>query len=114
MASLSVETLFHSAVRILLLEEKMVHVSFSQGTFRVKFPTTRKLAEVLHVPHYYILPYIAIMEEQDLVTRIERVGIYTTKAGSVMLVDLINAHCPKEGERIFGKDFFLALKESIA
>jgi len=114
MASLSVEALFHSAVRILLLEEQVVHVSFSQGAFRVKFPTTRKLAEVLHVPHYYILPYIAIMEEQNLVTRIERIGIYTTKVGSAMLVNLINAQYPKEGEKIFGKDLFLALKESSA
>lgn len=114
MTSLSVEALFHSAVRILLLEEQVVHVSFSQGVFRVKFPTTRKLAEVLHVPHYYILPYIAMMEEQNLVTRIERVGIYTTKAGSVMLVALINAQCPKEGEKVFGKDLFFALKRSLA
>jgi len=114
MASLSVEKLFHSAVQILLLEEQAVHVSFSQGVFRVKFPTTRKLAEVLHVPHYYILPYIAIMEEQDLVTRMERIGIYTTKAGSARLIHLMNEQCPKEGERIFGKDLFLALKESIA
>ncbi|MDR2854805.1 MAG: hypothetical protein LBV40_01425 [Methanomicrobiales archaeon] len=112
MASLSVETLFHSAVRILLFEEQVVHVSFSQGVFRVKFPTTRKLSEVLRVPHYYILPYIAIMEEQDLVTRVERVGIYTTKAGSAMLIDLINDQYPQEGEKIFGKKILLSLKES--
>ena len=113
MASLSVETLFHSAVSILLHEDQVVNVSFSQGVFRVKFPTTRKLAEMLQVPHYYILPYIAIMEEQDLVTRIERVGIYTTKAGSQMFINLIFAQYPEEGERIFGKKFLLALKESL-
>ena len=113
MASLSVETLFHSAVSILLLEDQVVNVSFSEGIFRVKFPTTRKLAEMLQVPHYYILPYIAIMEEQDLVTRIERVGIYTTKAGSMMFIDLISTQCPEEGEKIFGKALFFALKKSI-
>ena len=113
MASLSVETLFHSAVQILLLEEQVVNISFSEGIFRVKFPTTRKLAEVLHVPHYYILPYVLIMEEQDLVTRIERIGIYTTNAGSVILINLINAQCPEEGERVFGKNVFLAMKESL-
>jgi len=114
MASLSVEALFHSAVQILLLEERNVNISFSEDIFRVKFPTTRKLAEMLHVPHYYILPYIVMMEEQDLVTRIERVGIYTTNAGSVILINLIDTQCPEEGERIFGKNVFLAMKESLA
>jgi len=113
MASLSVETLFHSAVQILLLEEQMVNVSFSQDIFRIKLPTTRKLAEALQVPHYYILPYIVIMEEQDMVTRIERVGIYTTKAGTVMLLNLIDSKYPEEGERIFGKSLFLAMKGSL-
>ena len=113
MASLSVEILFHSAVQILLLEEQMVNVSFSEGIFRIKFPTTRKLAEILHVPHYYVLPYIVIMEEQDLVTRIERVGIYTTRTGTVMLINLINDKYPEEGEKIFGKKLFLTMKESI-
>jgi len=112
MASLSVEILFHSAVQILLLEEKMVNVSFSEGVFRIRFPTTRKLAEVLHVPHYYILPYIVMMEEQDLVTRIERVGIYTTRAGSLMMIKLIDAEYPEEGEKIFGKKLFHIMKES--
>jgi len=113
MASLSVETLFHSAVQILIMEEQMVNISFSEGVFRIKFPTTRKLAEVLHVPHYYVLPYIGIMEEQELVTRIERVGIYTTKTGSAMLIKHMDAKYPKEGEKIFGKKLFLAMKESI-
>ena len=110
MAPLSVETLFHSAVQILLFEEENVNISFSEGNFQVTFPTMRKLAEALHVPHYYILPYIAMMEERDLVTRNERVGIYTTNAGSAMLINLIDAQCPEEGEKIFGKSLFLAMK----
>jgi DNA-binding transcriptional regulator YhcF (GntR family) len=113
MVSLSVETLFHSSAQILVLEEKLVNVSFSQGIFRIKFPTTRKLAEILHVPHYYVLPYIVMMEEQDLVTRIERVGIYTTKKGSIMLIKIIDAKYPEEGEKIFGKKLFLTMKGSI-
>jgi hypothetical protein len=113
MASLSGEKLCHSAVQILLLEDKIVSVSFSNGVFRIKFPTTRKLAESLHVPHYYILPYIVMMEEQDLATRAERIGIYTTKAGTAIFIDLINTHFPEDGERIFGKKIFLAMQESI-
>ena len=87
-----------------------MNISFSEGAFRVKFPTMRKLAEALHVPHYYILPYIAMMEERDLVTRNERVGIYTTNAGTLMLINLIDAQYPEEGEKMFKKSLFLAMK----
>lgn len=52
------------------------------GTFGLKFPTTRKLAEFLEVPHYYILLYLGMMEKEEIVTRAERVGVPTTIKGS--------------------------------
>ena len=68
MAALSVEILFDAAIRIQLLEHSIT-IAFADNTIRMKFPTTRRLAEFLDVPHYYVLPYFAMMEQEELVTR---------------------------------------------
>ncbi len=105
MAALSVEILFDAAIRI-QLAERSISITFSQDTVRIKFPTTRRLAEFLDVPHYYILPYFAMMEEEELVTRAERVGIMTTVKGSRKMIDLMMVKYLQETEDIIGKPVF--------
>jgi DNA-binding transcriptional regulator YhcF (GntR family) len=101
MVALSVDILFDAAVRI-LLQERAVTISFSGNTIRIKFPTTRRLAEFLGVPHYYVLPYFAMMEQEELVTRAERVGIYTTDKGSRKMVAVMTAYYQTEIEGLIG------------
>ena len=55
MSSLSIECLFESAVKIFLFEDGAVTITFSKEGIH-EIPTTRRLAEYLKVPHYYILP----------------------------------------------------------
>ena len=93
MAVLSVDGLFDTAVRI-MVQERAVTISFSGDSIRIKFPTTRRLAEFLDVPHYYVLPYFAQMEQEELVTRAERVGILTTTKGSKKMVEIMQAGIP--------------------
>lgn len=90
MAALSVDVLFDAAVRI-QIAERSITITFTEDAIRIRFPTTRRLAEFLEVPHYYILPYFAMMEEEELITRAERVGILTTAKGSRKMLDLIRA-----------------------
>ena len=112
MAVLSVDILFDSAVRI-QLEERAVTISFTENTIRIKFPTTRRLAEFLDVPHYYVLPYFAMMEQEELVTRAERVGIYTTDKGTRKMVALMTAHYQKEIEGLIGQTIFQEILRKI-
>jgi len=105
MAALSVDLLFDAAVRIQLLE-RSITIAFADNTIRIKFPTTRRLAEFLDVPHYYVLPYFAMMEEEELVTRAERVGILTTAKGSRKMIELMQAKYRKEIGVILGKEVF--------
>jgi DNA-binding transcriptional regulator YhcF (GntR family) len=105
MSTLSVDILFDAAVRIQLLE-RSITVTFSDNTIRMKFPTTRRLAEFLDVPHYYVLPYFAMMEQEGLVTRAERVGILTTAKGSKKMVDLMREKYRKESGEILGTAIF--------
>jgi Mn-dependent DtxR family transcriptional regulator len=105
MATLSVDILFDAAIRI-QLAERLISITFAQEAIRIKFPTTRRLAEFLEVPHYYVLPYFAMMEEEELVTRAERVGIMTTVKGSRKMIDLMMVKYLQETEDIIGKPVF--------
>lgn len=115
MAALSVDIIFEAAVRLFLEEEESVTVSFLPGEIRIRFPTTRRLAEFLGVPHYYVLPYFAMMEESDLVTRAERVGILTTPAGTGKLVRIMAAADNRDRAiRILGEVVFRELESSLS
>jgi len=108
MAALSVDVLFDAAIRIQVAEQS-ISITFSQDTIRIKFPTTRRLAEFLEVPHYYVLPYFAMMEQEELVTRAERVGILTTAKGSRKMIDLMREKYLQETEAIIGMPVFLEI-----
>ena len=108
MAALSIDSLFDAAIRI-QAEERSISLTISDNSVRIKFPTTRRLAEFLNVPHYYILPYFAMMEEEELITRAERVGILTTAKGTEKMLALIHDQYAGEMEQILGPAIFSAL-----
>ncbi len=112
MAALSIDVLFDAAVRIQLLE-RSITIAFADNTIRMKFPTTRRLAEFLDVPHYYVLPYFAMMEQEELVTRAERVGILTTAKGSRKMINLMQERYQNESGEILGTAIFEALVKRI-
>ena len=112
MVALSVDVLFDAAVRIQLLE-RTIAITFTENSVRIKFPTTRRLAEFLEVPHYYVLPYFAMIEQEELVTRAERVGIYTTDKGTRKMVALMTPHYQKEIEGLIGQTIFQEILRKI-
>jgi len=108
MAALSIDVLFDAAIRI-QVAERSISLTFVENSVRIKFPTTRRLAEFLAVPHYYILPYFAMMEEEELITRAERVGILTTAKGSKKMLALMQANHAGEIQEILGSEIFNVL-----
>ncbi len=108
MSALSVELLFETAV-IIYLEDESLSITIEKEGIKVKFPAIRRLAEYLHVPHYYILPYFEIMEEEKLVIRVERVGIMTTVDGTKKLFNIIKRDYTDLSHEKFGN----ALSEFI-
>ena len=106
MTDLSVDLLFDAAVRIQLLE-RSISVSFAPDqSIRIKFPITRRLAEFLGMPHYIVLRSFAIMENEELVTKAERVGIVTTKKGSRKMIELMREKYRQETTGILGAVIF--------
>ena len=106
MAAITVDTLFYAAAKIQCIEEKNIALVFSPAGISIRFPTTRRLAEFLGVPHYYVLPFFAMMEQEELVTRAERVGILTTAKGTARLLDRIAASYRSEAEALLGPVIF--------
>ncbi len=51
MAALSIDVLFDAAIRI-QLAERSITLTFTEDAVPIQFPTTRRLAEFLEVPHY--------------------------------------------------------------
>jgi DNA-binding transcriptional regulator YhcF (GntR family) len=105
MVVLSIDILFDAAVR-LQIQEGSISLTFTEDSIRIKFPTTRRLAEYLEVPHYYVLPYFAMMEQEELVTRAERVGILTTGKGTMKMIGLMKSRYKEEIEKILGPSVF--------
>ena len=114
MPALSIDAIFEAAVRIQLREDRFISLNLSRDSIAVKFPTTRRLADFLGVPHYYVLPFFAIMEQDELVTRAERVGILTTEKGSRKYFDLLRSDPYRpEAEDLLGRIIFDELLKKI-
>lgn len=111
--ALSIEIIFDAAIRIQVLHDHTISVLFSERQIQVKFPTTRRLAEFLEVPHYYVLPYFAMMEQDELVTRAERVGILTTMKGTKIFLGLMKTHYQAEAEKILGPELFTDIVNAL-
>jgi|GEM_PF-601460 len=114
MANPTIKSILEAAARILVIHERCISVSFRDDQVQIKFPTTRSLATHLGIPHYYVIPCFATMEEERLVTRTERVGIFTTTKGSRELMRIIASCHREEAEKLLGKEIFGTLLDRIA
>lgn len=105
---LSEEVIFSCARRI-LSEDAVLTLQISKTGVRVKFPTTRRIAEKLAVPHYYVLPYFAGLEARGCLTRTERVGIFTTPEGTKELFSGMSGEELNELIKSCGSELFVML-----
>ena len=105
--------IFEAAIKIMLLEDHSITIHLSENTVRIRFPTTRKLADYLQTPHYYVLPYFAMMEKDGLITRVERVGISTTQAGSRKLIELMVTKYKEKIEAVMGAAIFEEIQKRV-
>ncbi|KDE54848.1 hypothetical protein [Methanoculleus sp. MH98A] len=104
------DDIIDAAVRILLEEDRCLTVGFSPDGISLRFPTTRKLAEHLGIPHYYVLPRFGEMERDGLIRRAERVGISTTAAGTERLLAVMAERHSERAEKVLGAGVLRALE----
>jgi DNA-binding transcriptional regulator YhcF (GntR family) len=113
MTALTDDEIFDAAIQIMLFIDRSVTIHFSKNTIQIRFPTTRKLAEHLQIPHYYVLPYFATMEKDNLIIRVERVGISTTQAGSQKLIELMATKYKEKTEDVIGTALFEEIQRRV-
>jgi len=113
MVPLDIDTIFDAAIKIQLNIEKSISVNFSSSSISVKFPTTRRLADYLEIPHYYVLPYFGMMEQENLVTRAERVGIMTTPKGTAKLITMMMENYLEESKKLLGPVVFQEIVRQV-
>ncbi len=99
-----------AAIR-LILEEGRITISVTGEEVSISLPRTRRLAEHLGIPHYYVLPQFAAMEKDGLIRRAERVGISTTRKGTKVIVSILLEQYPEEFSGKFPKKIIDLLRE---
>ncbi|GAB7014717.1 hypothetical protein [Methanogenium cariaci] len=114
MASLNIPALFQAAADILIREDQRISVEYSAEETRIRFPTARRFARYLDVPHYYVLPVFDTMEDKNLVRREERVGISTTNEGTLLFLEIIKESMPDEANALLGEGTVAALAAKIS
>jgi len=113
MKVLTDEDILEAAIQILLAIDHSITITFTRNNISIRLPTTRKLADHLQIPHYYVLPHFATLEKEGLIIRAERMGISTTKKGSRKLIELLTAKYKKETESLLGAVIFNELQRLI-
>lgn len=102
-----------AVLHICIVEERSLGLVFTPDGILLRLPTTRRTAERLNVPHYYVLPLIGALEADGCITRAERVGIRTTPAGTRLFFARIDATYRAEAEALLGSDLYVLLVERV-
>jgi DNA-binding transcriptional regulator YhcF (GntR family) len=102
-----------AAADIIVSEGKIVLV-FTENSVTVKLPTTRRLAEHFDVQNYYILPFFTLMEENGLIKRIEREGIFTTEKGSDALFNVLRERHEAQTVKMLGRPVLDSLLKRLS
>ncbi len=108
----TLDAVIEAMLSIALVEDKALGLEFTTAGLLIRLPTTRRIAERLGVPHYYVLPLIGTLEADGFVTRAERVGIRTTPAGTRRLFERIRQAYAEQARALLGPKLFRLLEET--
>ncbi len=112
MSAPTLEATIDAMLALLLVEDRALGLEFMSDAILIRLPTTRRIAERLGVPHYYVLPLIGALEADGLLTRAERVGIRTTPCGTSRLFERIDEGYRDEAKSLLGPGLYTLLLAS--
>ncbi|EHQ36924.1 hypothetical protein [Methanoplanus limicola] len=108
MSDINSEVILNASAEI-IADKRTIQIKTEYKEIKLKLPTTREVAERLHVPHYYVLPALSGMEESGILTREERVGIWTTDKGTKILIRLMTEKFSEKCGEFINPDILKAL-----
>jgi hypothetical protein len=109
MSAPTLDGIVDAMLALVLVEDRALGLEFTGDAVLIRLPTTRRIAERLGVPHYYVLPLIGALEADGLVTRAERVGIRTTPMGTLRFFERIDEDYRVEAEALLGPEVYALL-----
>lgn len=109
MSAPTLDATVDAMLALVLGEDRVLGIEFGSDAFLIRLPTTRRIAERLGVPHYYVLPLIGALEADGLLSRAERVGIRTTPKGTCRFFERIDEVYRAEAEALLGPEIFAML-----
>lgn len=109
MSAPTLDATVDAMLALVLAEDRALGLEFGSDAFLIRLPTTRRIAERLGVPHYYVLPLIGALEADGLLSRAERVGIRTTPGGTRRFFERIDKVYRADAEALLGPDVYALL-----
>ena len=113
MASLTPQKVLETALWIQLCDRKSLDVDFFPGSIRFHLPTLHLLSLYCSAPHGDMVVVLGDMENQDLITKEQRVGIWTTPRGNWLVADIIKKRYQKQARALFGLKMLQLLLERL-
>ena len=109
MSAPTLDATVDAMLALVLVEDRALGLEFTGNAFLIRLPTTRRIAERLGVPHYYVLPLIGALEADGLLSRAERVGIRTTPVGTRRFLERIDEGYRAAAEELLGPEVYALL-----
>jgi DNA-binding PadR family transcriptional regulator len=113
MDHLTPQIVLEIALRIQICDKKSLDIDFSPENIRIHLPPQRSLAFHCAVSEGNLLGVLYKMENQHLIKKEERIGIYTTPLGNQEIADLIEKKFRKEARALFGQKILQYLVNRI-
>jgi predicted transcriptional regulator len=113
MVSLTPQAILETALWIQLCDRKFLDVDFFPESIRFHLPTLHLLSFYSSVSPGDLLIILSDMENQELIKKEQRVGMWTTPQGNRIVADIIEKKYRKQARSLFGNKMLSLFLERL-
>ena len=113
MISLTPQTVFEAALWIQLCKIKSLEVKFLPENIQLHLPTLNLFSVYCTFPLEDLMVVLTVMENQHLVKKEQRIGMWTTPQGNRLVADIIEKQFRRQARALFGKTMLKVLLKRL-
>ena len=113
MISLTPQTVFEAALWIQLCKTKSLEVKFLPENIQLHLPTLNLFSVYCTFPLEDLMVVLSVMENQHLVKKEQRIGMWTTPQGNRLVADIIEKQFRRQARALFGKTMLKVLLKRL-
>ena len=113
MISLTPQTVFEAALWIQLCKTKSLEVKFLPENIQLHLPTLNLFSVYCTFPLEDLMVVLTVMENQHLVKKEQRIGMWTTPQGNRLVADIIEKQFRRQARALFGKTMLKVLLKRL-